>query len=367
MAQLFLDSFDHYADADKTAKWTQYVPGTAGDITVGAFGDRSTNGLRFRTTNTAAFWTGVLNLTPSSPTPSGDTLIVGFRLKSNNPFAGWTTGTNPDATGGTAPTALFVCRYSGTNQWWVRWESTGKFSVLRGTTLLGTTSFGLSQSVFSYVEFKVKLSTSGGTVDIRIDGQTALSLTGQNTRNGSADLWDEIRFGQMSSNGGINIDINLDDFYLADGSGSDGWTDFMGDMRIDATYPTSDGTHSDFTRSTGANQYATIDEASANGDSDYNSSGTNFAMDTLNFPNAPVSGATILGLQVVAHAKKADAGPAGHKAVVRIGGTDYTGTEHSLSSSYTFVREQFPLKPSDNTAWTDTDYNAAEFGYQKST
>ncbi len=359
MAQLFLDSFDHYVTADIPQKWTQIISAAGTDPDIGSYGRRSSQGLRFLGGAGANGRANPLSLTL---TPADATCIIGFAwTMPSGAFASLPTGfSNPTDTSGTPAHAVLYTMNAGSVQTAFQILGDGTFRALNSGGTFGTSTKSFAIGTTYYIEIKVTHATSGGTIRVRVDGDEWLTLSSLNT--GSA--WNQIVIGRITGSTGLWY---YDDLYVADGSGSDGWTDFMGDMRIDATFPTSDGTHSDFTRSTGANQYATIDEASANGDSDYNSSGTNFAMDTLNFPNAPVSGATILGLQVVAQAKKADAGPAGHKAVVRIGSTDYTGTEHSLASSYSFVREQFPLKPSDNTAWTDTDYNAAEFGYQKST
>ncbi len=86
----------------------------------------------------------------------------------------------------------------------------------------------------------------------------------------------------------------------------------------------------------------------------------------MNFPNAPVTGADIHGIQIVAQIRKADAGAAGHKAVARIGSTNYLGTELGIPSTYAILREPMAVKPSDSTAWTESDFNAAEFGAKKS-
>ena len=62
----------------------------------------------------------------------------------------------------------------------------GEIEVYRNTTLLGMTSgAGLLVSVWAYVEVKIKCSSSAGTVDVRVNGVNRLSLTGQNTKNGT--------------------------------------------------------------------------------------------------------------------------------------------------------------------------------------
>lgn len=367
--QLFLDSFDHYADADKASKWTQYVTsGTSAgsaDTTIAAVGARSTNGLRMRTSTGIFTGCGSLNCVPSTPAPSGATLIVGFRYRCVTAFNLQTVGTDPEAFTA-ANSCLFACRLVGVTQWWVRVNTDGTLSVYRGTTLLGTTSSALTQNVYAYVEIKVLLHASAGTVDVRFNGFSVLALTGVNTQNAGSSVWNEFRFGPFTNASVTNAkEWNIDDLYVADASGS-AWNDFKGDTRVDATFPNAAGNTSNFTRSTGSDQSATIDEAAANGDTDYNSSAVISDKDTLNFPNAPVPGADIFGLQVVVQVRKTDAGAAGHKAVTRIAGTDYLGTEYGVPSAYAFIRQSWPVKPSDSTSWTESDFNSAEFGYAKS-
>lgn len=359
---LFLDSFDHYAFADITTKWTQ-SDGGSGDIsTIAAVGRRSTNALQLAESSGNRVSIR-MSLVPSMPAPSGATFISGMAFRCVSPFATERSNTDSENTGSGAAPVLWAIRSATSTLCWVRLNTNGTISVYRGTTLLGTSSAALSQNVYHFIECKIVLHASTGTVTLRIDGATVLSLTGQNTGGTS---WDEVRIGGTTSFTTTATEWDIDDFYLADGSGSDGWADLMGDLRIDATFPNAAGSLSDFTRSTGSDQWATIDEASANGDTDYNSSGSIGDIDTLNFPNAPASGAPIRGIQLVVQARKEDAGAAGHKADVKISGVDYQGTERSPAETYSFLRECWGKNPANSSAWTDTVYNAAEFGYTKS-
>jgi hypothetical protein len=103
------------------------------------------------------------------------------------------------------------------------------------------------------------------------------------------------------------------------------------------------------------------------GGTDYNSSTAASLKDTLAFPNAPVAAAPILAIQLNMMMEKADAGASGVKAVTRIGGTDYLGTESFPPVGYSDLRQIWDVKPSNSVAWSDTDFNAAEFGYIRST
>lgn len=372
MAMLLLESWNHLANADKATKWTQYVTtqtNASSLIDIAAVGPRSNNGLRLRN---ATFDTssGSLNIVPNMPVPSGATIVLGFRFRSVSAFNIIPQGTNPDTYGpGQNGNCLFAIRKTSTTQIWGRINTNGTISIYRGTTLLGTTSSALTQNVYQYIEVKIVLNGTTGTVEVRFDGLSSpvLSLTGQNTQNAGVSTWDELRLGPVANFLATSVEWNYADLYLADGSGSDGWTDFMGDMRIDPRYATADGTYTALTPSTGVSHYALVDEASANGATDYNTAAAAGDKDSYVIQDAPVVGANILGVQVVAQASKTDAGAAGHKALTRISGADYTGTELGVPSTYAFLRQCWGKSPATSAAWTESEFNAAEFGVQKST
>ena len=82
MSLLFMDSFDHYATADITEKWTTIptvLGGTPQAPAIGAYGRNSTNGLRTSAASNAH--TGqpvVITVSPSTPT----TCFIGVACKS---------------------------------------------------------------------------------------------------------------------------------------------------------------------------------------------------------------------------------------------------------------------------------------------
>lgn len=367
MALLFLDSFDHYATADIAQKWTQVVTQASFSntpIISSSAGRRGTSGVRFPS---GASGTAGISVTLA---PSGATSVIGFAFThSGAAFSTLNNNTDFDPTdGGSGSCQILHIYYLGVIHIVYRVTTSGTIQVLRGNgTSLGVTTQALSVGVTSYLEFKTTINGSTGTVDIHIDGISALSLTGLNTQNGGSAGWDQIIIGHRSGcgGGGNSIVWDYDDLYVADGSGST-WNDFKGDTRVDATFPNAAGNTSNFTRSTGSDQSATIDDPVMNGDTDYNSTTNVSDKDTLNFSTAPAGAATIYAIQVCCQGRKTDAGAAGHKAVTRISSTDYLGTEVALTSTYSVKRQIWETKPSDSTAWTSTDYGNAEFGYQKS-
>lgn len=362
MAFLFADSFDHYVTADILKKWTSLTGGVNPITSIGAFGRRGTNGLKL--SHAGNQWqTNAINITPVHPVPSGATCITGFAWATFDALANFDTSTSE----GGDQACIFAVLTGTTVQCWFRINQNGTISAYRGTTLLGTSAQYVPYGGFSFLEFKVVLSTTVGTIQVRFNGvlDTGLNLSGINNASAGTAVWDTARYGPFGSTNYATADVRIDDLWLADGSGSN-WNDFMGEIVATPMFPNADGFHSDFTRSTGATQYGTIDETTQNGDTDYNSSAVAGAIDTLNFAAMSPSGAPIKGVQLLVLAKKGDAGASAHKAMTRIAGVDYEGTEYGMYDSYFPMRQQWGVSPATGIPWTEAEFNAAEFGYKKS-
>lgn len=361
---VFGDTFDGYADATKLQKWTAYTPGPVdGYIQVtAAIGARATQGLKVfsGTAGSGSDRSGMLSIVPSMPVVSGATVIFGFRYTVAGGLMAMDTGTDPTDGG-----AASICIVYGATVplFWIRQLTNGLFSVYRGTTVLGTSSVGIQQGVESYLECKVLLSNTVGTVDLWLNGTNVLSLTGLDTTNGGT-TWDEFRFGNLGSQGGEACILYIDEFYLLDGSGASGNARF-GPCGGYATRPNAAGTNSDWTRSTGADQWATIDDTLMNGDVDYNATATINARDMLNFPPLPVNGGVIKGIQGTCEVRTEAGGPSTFQIGVRTAGTTYLGTANPVPASYGVLRECWAVSPATSAAFTEAAYNAAEFGYEK--
>jgi hypothetical protein len=368
MALLLADSFDTYSShTELTLRWTQRYTagGTLATEQIGAFGRRSTNAFRATaTTTTNAFRTPGLAINLAA---SGATFVAGFSLtvtglSQSNLGSG---DLDPTASGASPSQALVAVRQLGITHVFFKLNTDGTIGAYRGTTLLGTTSGSVSNGVTSYWEFLVTISNTVGVVTVKKDGVSVLSLTSQDTNNGSAsDAWTEAIVGRIVSLG-TTMTWDYDDLYICDGSGSAPQNTFLGDVRVDVLRPTADGNSQMSTPSTGSDQYAMVDETTPNSDTDYNTLAAAADKDTFTTGNAPVSGATVFGVQTVAIARKEDAGTATLNGVVRHSGTDYDGSASGVSSSYSAVRNIFAVNPGTAAAWSTSEVDAAEFGYKR--
>jgi hypothetical protein len=241
----------------------------------------------------------------------------------------------------------------------------GTLSVLQGSTVLATSLIPLLQNVEYYMQGKVKVSASVGTIELRIDLNTVLTATGINM---GGSTWNQLRLGWVASKTDAQSSWNFDDLYVCDNYDiGDGWTDFRGDVRIDARRAVSDGANVQWVPSSGSSRAAMIDETLADGDVTYiTASGVGEKVSCV-WEDAAAVGGEIYGVQIVMQSRKTDSGTAGQKSLARIGGTDYLGTELSVSSSYSMLRQVHGVSPATGVGWTEAEFNAAEFGAQKST
>lgn len=351
MALLFMDSFDHYDTANLLKKWT----GSTGSATISsANGRRGSAALRVVHSGASSTVYAEKTLTPGDPT-----CIVGFAI---NPSA----LTVPGATG--AP--LVSVRDGSLCQVALRLNSNGTLSVTRshqGGTVLGTTTAVIAAAAFSYIEFKVLVHPSAGTIDVAINGNPALTLTAQNTRNTSNSQWTSIALGAVDSNGGtFNTAGNLDfdDLYVLDGTGASPWNAFLGDVRVDPRNPTAAGASSGWIPSAGAN-WQCVDETPPNDDTDYNAANVSGLTDTFVTQDAPVAGAAIYGVQHCLDVRKTDAGTCSIAPVIRHAGVDFVGANANPGTTYGFTLSIAQINPGTSDQWTESGFNAAEFGYKR--
>lgn len=361
MALLFMDSFDHYATADIGEKWTeiQFLFASFASVTINAgTGRHSSASYRLSTGNSTQQQIALRK----NCTAADATSILGFAF----------TFQASDIIG-TSGWQIASIRDGSTSQVSLRLNSDLRLSVVRGTvagTVLGTTSGSISAGSYTYIEWKVKVDASVGTVDLRVNGASVLSLTSQNTRNTANTSWNSFALGNYDSVGSSSTTVNgrsidYDDVYILDGSGAAPWNTFLGDVRVDARKPTGAGTTTGWTPLSSTN-WSNVDDAAPDDDTTYNSTSTLNAIDTFVVEDAPVAGATIYGIQHCLSMKKSDAGTCTVAPVIRHSGTNNSGTSISPGTSYAYGL-QIATEIAPGVAITESNFNAAEFGYVRIT
>ena len=335
MALLFADGFDHYVTGDLTRKWS--ATSTSTPII-------STANPRYGAQHLRSSSLSTQYLIKAVPQPV--TLIAGAAV-------------NPAAfpTGGNSSIITFL---DGTLvQASLRVTGSGLLTVIKGSsTVLATSTTGISAGNYSYVEMKVLISSTVGTVQVKVNGTTVINATGLNTQSGSNTYIDGVFLGPHISSGNFNTDY--DDFYICDTTGSTN-NDFLGDVRIEALYPSGAGSSTTWTPSTGSN-YTCVDEATAN-ITDYVTSTANDQIDTYAFGDLAEAAGSVKGIQINALAQKTDTAVKHIALIDRTASTDHISSDIALSTSWQYVQQIVETDSGNGgIAWTVANVNAAQFG-----
>lgn len=350
MSLEFVDGFDHYSSSNMSQKGWVNPTGTL--FSPGRFGGNA--------------WSSFNNGNATRIMPSGSlsSRVIGFALNPGGNINSVATGINDffrvlDSAGAlsTATTQL---------QFGI---SSGQVTVYRGVngsggTLLGTSSGGptIMAGLWYYIEIKVTIDNTAGSVQIRIsDGAsstTILSLSGLDTQNTANATFDTISLLQVTGSPGSN---GYDDLYVCTLAGSVNNT-FLGEVRVQTIYPTSDGHSTQWTPNSGANNFSRVNETLVDDDTSFVSSATPGQIDTYNH-GALVSAGAILGVQTNITARKDDVGSRSIAADVYDGTTDFVNSNaHGLLSSYQDFTDIYETDPSTGLPWTAANFNARQFG-----
>jgi len=335
MSLLFMDSFAHYLAADYPQKYNGAgMSGPASiQTTLGRRGGpcmQSGNGTMWSRAFIPGDNTSVVGMAMNFPVASAADMIRWYDSGGNEQYH---IGLNSNRT-----------LYAGK-----------PFSAVDATSTLLLTVGG-----YNYIETKVLIADSGGTIEVRVNGVVYIAATGLDTKQSGTAGWSRIDVISGS------FPTLMHDMYVLDGVGAAPWNNFLGDCRVDVRAVTAAGATTGWTPSTGAN-WQNVDDATPNGDTDYNSVTASGPTDTFVVQDAPVVGATIYGVQTVISNKKMDAGACTIASVIRHSGTDNVGANFNPSTAYTMALQAYQTNPGTGVAWTEAGFNAAEFGYKRTT
>jgi len=295
--------------------------------------------------------------------PSGPTAIIGFRYRLSFLTSGIASPLQiTDA--GTAQVTVVV-------------KTDGTIEVRRGTvagTVLGTTGFALSINTFYYLELRVTIDDTVGTIDLYIDNVNRLSLTGIDTKNTANASWNGINLG--NGGGATGFSQFWTDLYVEDGTDGtiigqrDAFASVLGDIKVEYLAAQSgNGSNTGWTPSTGTDHGALVDDGASgpNGDTDYNSSATAGTKDTYNLVNLPSSAVSVIAVCPIFSCSKDDSGSKYVAPVYRVGGVDYlsaTSQQAPSVGSYSMLTEIQTKSPATGITWATSEVNALEAGLQ---
>jgi hypothetical protein len=350
MGIIYFDGFDFYNGFAGGAGGRKMDQGSGGNIVAGRFGGQALSTIGSE--NLFNFtWAGAHITFPATLE-----VITGFAFRMDSFTATFSGIEHPFIIfydEGTPQVSIWV---DPTNQKIT--VRTGRGTLL-GDTELGSTNYVVPLTLWVYVEIKM-LAGNPGSFEIRVNGQTKISVGGiQTTQTGAPQI---DRIGYMST-GRFGPDVVIDDLCIIDTQDGTGQVDFLNECRIQTKLPDAEGFQDDFIPSTGtvnANNVNTpIISYTENGH--YNYSGTVGAIDLYSIANFTVSG-TIFAVQENLSFRKDDVGNRSIQPMLRTLSTNHTGSSFPCYSNYTYAGKIWELNPATGLAWTLTDLNNAEFG-----
>lgn len=397
MSILWMDDPSFYSAAQLSPRYA-----AVNDITVTASVGRFGGFAWASTFPTAAFLTQVV------PTTVTGTLAASFNVTSF-------------ASGGGRILAFYD---TGTAQLSLTVLSNGQLQISRGSTVLATSSKGITQGVWYRIEFQTTINSTTGSIEVRVNGVDWIGpTTGLNTQNTSNASFDQIWLGSVGSS--QDIDFYANDFFCTDSNTPN--AGFLGDIRCFVESPNTNSsvtwtpnwasfansfaytlgvqfkdsngnvqrcTTAGTSQASGAPTWATtggvtttsgsavftvvgtgsnpgalnwmaVAESPADGDSSYNSSSTVGQIDLFGITSLPGTASNIVAVDNILYARKDDAGTRTIEGVIKSGGTSVTGPNLALSTSYQFVDQIQQTDPNTSAAWTPTGVNAATIGYEE--
>lgn len=279
------------------------------------------------------------------------TVIVGFHYR-------MLTGLNDD-----------ICRFfEGANyQLRVFVNTDGSVAVKRGGDIggSGTVTLGTSAATgivvvntWHFIEVKFTINNATGSVEVRVDGVTALALSGIDTQN-SANAY--VTAMQICGPDGVNS-ADFDNFYFCDNTGTLN-NDFLGEGEAKLLVPSGAGTSTQWTPLSSTNVSNVDDAATHDSDTTYNESSTATNKDLFALGDIPVTGGSVAGVKVTTVMRKTDGGVRQAANVINLGGGESQRATNTLTTSYVHYSEIFEVDPADSTPLTEAKVNAAEAGY----
>lgn len=238
-----------------------------------------------------------------------------------------------------------------------------------GSTL-ATGSAYIPDNGWHWIEVSFKVSTTAGWVKVYVDGVQDINFSGVTassiTSGAKYATW--YLGGNMSGDIGVTLGANgsqlIDDVVIWDDQGSAFNTFPIGAQRIYTQLPTSDASVA-YTRDSGANNYARVNEITVNTDVSY--------VDATATGNADYYGCAALSgwtpgtiNAVMVKTDSYDPSGGGHTARhnVKVSGTAVNGSSFAIPYSYRFQGTPFYTRPAGG-AWTSAEVGSSlQFGME---
>jgi hypothetical protein len=231
--------------------------------------------------------------------------------------------------------------------------------LANGGTLLGESSIAVVANAWQHFEAKVVIGASG-SVEVRVDTNSVILLTGVNTQGGSTTTANIVLAnGNIggTNNGAISY---FKDFVIWDSTGVYN-NSFIGSCFVWSMRPNADvsGTWSIFGGA--GSGWASINETNPDDDTKYVYSGWPAATaDVFGLTDLPADATSVKGMMSLVRSKKSDGGDGNLQVGIVSGASTGTGSNRPITVAYTYWSDIFETDPATGVQWTVAAANAAD-------
>ena len=232
--------------------------------------------------------------------------------------------------------------------------------ISRSGTTLATGSTVLSTGTWYYFELKFTINNSTGVVELKLNGTSEIASTSSlNTRSTGNNYFNGIAPYMSGNNGNRNY---FDDIYVLDTStGSN--TTFLGPVQVVGLNPAANGNYAQWTPNGGSN-VGSAGDLFEDGDTSFNQSSTANQIDTYVLKDLPAAAGSVYAVAHHTVARQDGGSARTMRPKYRIGGSDYNGSNFNTGGSYAANTEYKDVSPATSSAWTVSEVNGMETGYE---
>ncbi len=218
-----------------------------------------------------------------------------------------------------------------------------------GTLLGASASPAITANAFWHIEAKATFSTTVGTIEIKVEGVTVLSLTGLNT--GIAQPYN---VGWWNNHA---VQTYIKDFVQWDSSGSYN-NDFLGSVQVYDLFTNSD-VALNWAPTGAANGYSILDNVPPDDAKFISAAWPAPSAYEATLTDLPDNISSVKGVILRYRAAKIDGGDGNIQASIKNGSSTQTGANRPITTSQTFYTDVFEVDPATSALWTVDAVNAA--------
>ncbi|WP_439816230.1 hypothetical protein [Zavarzinia sp. CC-PAN008] len=221
--------------------------------------------------------------------------------------------------------------------------------------VVATSSAPVTFATWQHVELRLAVANSSGAVEVRLNGQTVLSYSGDTQATAHADILEWF----TSVNAGSAAAFHVDDVVAA--------TDWVGDLRVHTLFPAGDTVQADFVPDSGTTGFSRIREAAPDGDASFVASDSAGAVSLFALDAPPAGIGAIAAVIVDVEARKTDAGACTFRSGLRSGVAVAHGSAHAPDTTYGGHEAVFASDPATGAPWTRSALAAAQLRLERLT